>query len=158
MHWDRRSAGLPRPTFPLISINSGSDVSAELGALLHVGQEEFDAGRAAGAELKSMGGTRGLCVNHEVGNVALDQRCAGFAEGFEGPVEVLPTSADPAEVEAKVMAALDANPDIDTVLTLSASLAGEPTVSAVSAMGRTGEIRIARFDLSANFLEAVAGR
>ena len=36
---------------PVISMNSGSDVSKELGALLHVGQDEFDAGKAAGAKL-----------------------------------------------------------------------------------------------------------
>ena len=32
----------------VISMNSGSDVSKGLGALLHVGQEEYDAGLAAG--------------------------------------------------------------------------------------------------------------
>lgn len=33
---------------PVISMNSGSDVAADLGAQLHVGQSEFDAGKAAG--------------------------------------------------------------------------------------------------------------
>ena len=32
----------------VISMNSGSDVSKGLGALLHVGQEEYDAGKIAG--------------------------------------------------------------------------------------------------------------
>ena len=32
---------------PVISMNSGSDVSKSLGALLHVGQDELDAGKAA---------------------------------------------------------------------------------------------------------------
>ena len=41
---------------PVISINSGSDVSKELGALLHVGQDEYSAGKAAGEKLKEMGG------------------------------------------------------------------------------------------------------
>jgi simple sugar transport system substrate-binding protein len=141
---------------PVISLNSGSDVADELGALLHVGQDEYDAGVAAGRELAAMGGTNGLCVNHEVGNVSLDLRCDGFAEGFGGPVEVLPTTNDPAEIEAKVRASLDSNEDIDTVMALGASLAGEPVVAAVNAMGLTGEVNIASFDLSANFLEAVA--
>ncbi|KZM52026.1 sugar ABC transporter substrate-binding protein [Labrenzia sp. OB1] len=141
---------------PVISMNSGSDVAAKLGALLHVGQDEFTAGKAAGTKLAEMGGSNGICVNQEVGNVSLDLRCAGFAEGFGGTVEVLPTSNDPAEVQAKVRAALDSNPDIDTVMGLGASTVGEPAIAAVEALGRTGEINIATFDLSANFLKAVA--
>ncbi len=140
---------------PVISLNSGSDVADELGALLHVGQDEYDAGFAAGQELAEMGGTHGLCVNHEVGNVSLDLRCDGFADGFGGPVNVLPTTNDPAEIESKVRASLDSNEEIDTVMALGASLAGEPVVAAVNAMGLTGEVRVASFDLSANFLEAV---
>lgn len=140
---------------PVISMNSGSDVSKSLGALLHVGQDEFDAGKAAGEKLASMGGTVGICVNQEVGNVSLDQRCAGFEEGFGGSVEVIPTQNDPAEVEAKVKAALESNPDIDTIMGLGASLVGEPSIAAVESAGRTGEINVATFDLSAGFLEAV---
>ncbi len=139
---------------PVISINSGSDVSKDLGALLHVGQDEFDAGKAAGEALASMGGKTAICVNHEVGNVALDLRCAGFAEGFGGNVEVLPTSNDPSEIESKVAAALAANEDVDTVMALGASSAGEPTVEAVKASGR--DVNVASFDLSANFLQSIA--
>ncbi|WP_245412431.1 sugar ABC transporter substrate-binding protein [Notoacmeibacter ruber] len=141
---------------PVISMNSGSDVASDLGALLHVGQDEFTAGRAAGEKLAEMGGTTGICVNQEVGNVALDLRCEGFAEGFGGNVEVIPTQNDPAEVQAKVQAALESNPDIDTVMGLGASLVGEPALAAVEAVGRTGEVMVATFDLSAGFLEAVA--
>jgi len=89
---------------PVITMNAGSDVSKSLGALLHVGQDEFTAGERAGEKLKEMGGKNGLCVNQEVGNVSLDQRCAGFAKGFGGQVKVLPTTNDPADIEAKVRA------------------------------------------------------
>ena len=139
---------------PVISMNSGSDVAADLGALLHVGQDEYTAGKIAGARLASMGGSKGLCVNHEVGNVALDLRCQGFADGFGGAVTVLPTGNDPAEIESKVTAALDSDGDIDTIMTLGASLAGEPAVKAVKTMGAS--VRVASFDLSASFLESVA--
>lgn len=139
---------------PVVSMNSGSDVSKGLGALLHVGQDELDAGKAAGAKLKEMGGKVGLCVNHEVGNVALDLRCKGFTEGFGGKVTVLPVSNDPAEIRSKVKAALAADATIDTVMALGASLAGEPTVAAVKEAGKTG-VRVASFDLSANFLKSI---
>jgi len=141
---------------PVISMNSGSDVSKKLGALLHVGQDEKDAGMKAGEKLAEMGGKKGICVNQEVGNVSLDLRCAGFAEGFGGNVTVLPTTNDPTEVEAKVRAALEADPEVDTVMALGASTAGEPAVAAVKALGKVGAVNVATFDLSAGFLEAVA--
>lgn len=139
---------------PVISMNSGGDVAKDLGVLLHVGQAEFDAGKAAGAKLAEMGGKTGICVNQEVGNVSLDQRCAGFAEGFGGAVTVLPTTNDPADVQAKVKAALASNPDIDTVLALGAGTAGEPALAAIKETGV--DVHLATFDLSAGFLEAVA--
>jgi simple sugar transport system substrate-binding protein len=141
---------------PVISLNSGSDVAEELGSLLHVGQDEFDAGVAAGEKLAEMGGTKAICVNQEVGNVALDLRCAGFEEGFGGEVTVLPTSMDPTDVESRVMAALEADADVDTVMALGAATAGEPALRAIEAIGETGNILIATFDMSATFLEAVA--
>lgn len=140
---------------PVISMNSGSDVAADLGALLHVGQSEYDAGVAAGQRLAEMGGTKGICVNQEVGNVSLDQRCDGFAEGFGHPVTVVPTANDPTEVQSKVRAALESDPEVDTVLGLGASLVGEPAVAAAEALGRD-DVMIASFDLSAGFLQAVA--
>ncbi|WP_394182115.1 sugar ABC transporter substrate-binding protein [Marinomonas posidonica] len=140
---------------PVISINAGSDVSKSLGALLHIGQEEYDAGKAAGEKLKAMGGKKGICVNQEVGNVSLDQRCAGFTEGFGGNVAILPTTNDPSEIESKVRAALDSNPDVDTIMALGASTAGEPTVAAVKSLGLSGDVRVASFDLSADFLKAI---
>lgn len=141
---------------PVVSMNSGSNVSKSLGALLHVGQEEFDAGKAAGEALAAMGGKKGLCVNQEVGNVALDDRCNGFEEGFGGDVTVLPTGNDPAEIEAKVKAALQSDESIDTILALGAATAGEPSLAAVKAVGMLDSINVATFDMSPAFLEAVA--
>ncbi|MGI9421429.1 MAG: sugar ABC transporter substrate-binding protein [Geminicoccaceae bacterium] len=141
---------------PVISMNSGSDVAKELGALLHVGQSEYDAGKIAGAKMAELGGSKGLCINHEVGNVSLDQRCAGFEEGFGGEVTVLPTTNDPTEIEAKVKAALDSDGDLDTVIALGASLAGEPAVTAVDAVGKGGDVLIGSFDLSGGYLQSVA--
>ena len=138
---------------PVISMNSGSDVAKKLGALLHVGQDEYTAGSVAGEKLKSMGGKQAICVNHEVGNVSLDLRCEGFAKGFGGKVTVLPTTNDPAEIQAKVKAQLESNSKIDTILTLGASLAGEPAVAAVSAVGK--KVNVASFDLSAGFLKHI---
>ncbi len=141
---------------PVISMNSGGDAAKELGALLHVGQSEYDAGKAAGEKMAELGGTHALCINHEVGNISLDDRCAGFAEGFGGQVDIIPTTNDPSEIQSKVQASLDSNPEIDAVIALGASLAGEPAVAAVEAIGRTGDVLVGSFDLSGSFLKSVS--
>src|ERR671918_1870575 len=87
---------------PVISMNSGSDVAEELGALLHLGIDEYPSGFAAGEKMKALGKTSGACVNMEVGNVALDQRCQGFADALGGNSQVIATSIDPIEIKSGV--------------------------------------------------------
>ena len=142
---------------PLISINSGFDVAAGLGSRLHVGQSEYEAGRVAGEKLREMGGTKALCINHEVGNVALDLRCKGLIDGFAGSVEVLPVEPDPAAAKAAVAERLAADPAIDVVLALSASVAGEPAIAIAGETARETPLQVATFDLSEAVLRAVAG-
>lgn len=140
---------------PVVSMNSGIGAAEKLGITFHVGQEELSAGRIVGAELKKRGGTKVLCVNQEVGNAALDQRCKGVTEGFGGPVTTMPTSADPAEIEAKIRAALTSDSSINVVLSLSAPLVGERAVAAVQGLGLGSKVKVASYDLSANFLKAI---
>ena len=54
---------------PVVSMDSGLDVSKELGALLHMGIDEYPSGLAAGEKMKALGKINGACVNMEVGNV-----------------------------------------------------------------------------------------
>lgn len=138
---------------PVITINAGGAQGKELGAAMHVGQDEYDAGVAAGEALGKMGGKNALCVNQEVGNISLDQRCAGFEKGFGGKVTVLPTTNDPAEIQSKVTAALASDESVDTVMALGASTAGEPSVAAAKVSGR--KVNVATFDLSAGFLQSI---
>ncbi|MGA8479833.1 MAG: substrate-binding domain-containing protein, partial [Chthoniobacterales bacterium] len=48
---------------PVISINSGLDVSKKLGCLMHIGQEEESAGREAGQRLKALGVKQAVILN-----------------------------------------------------------------------------------------------
>lgn len=142
---------------PVISMNSGIAAASKLGIKLHVGQEELSAGKTLGERLAGLGLKHVLCINQEVGNAALDQRCQGVTEGFAGgKVTVLPTSADPAEIEAKIQAALTSDTSIDLVLGLSAPLVGERAVAVVEKMGNGDKVKVASYDLSASFLQAVA--
>ena len=142
---------------PVISLNSGIAAAEGLGIRLHVGQDELPAGVKVGEKLAGLGLKHVLCVNQEVGNAALDQRCAGVTEGFkDGTVTVLPTTADPAEIEAKIQAALTSDSSIDVVLGLSAPLVGERAVDVVvQKMGAAEKVKVASYDLSSNFLQAV---
>ncbi len=140
----------------VFSINSGSDVFQELGVIRHVGQTEYEAGLGGGQQAQRLGATSGLCVNHEVGNVALDLRCEGFADGLGGPVEVLAVGTDPIEVRNAVIAAMR-DETIDAVLA-TGPVGGIPTLDALREVGRAGEIVFGTFDLAPDLLQgAVEG-
>ncbi len=142
---------------PVISMNSGSDVREELGVAVHVGQTEYEAGLGGGKMMKEAGVTKAICVNQEVGNVALDLRCEGFIDGLEGvPVEVLAVSIDPTEVSNAVQAYLSGNPDTDGVLTLGPT-AAEPTLAALEEAQMLDQVKFGTFDLSPSVLEAIDG-
>ncbi len=138
---------------PVISMNSGSDVFADLGVLVHVGQTEREAGLIAGQRMAEAGVTNALCINQEVGNVALDLRCEGFTEGLGGTVEVVPVDlADPTGAESTVSGALSANPDVNGILALGPTGA-LPTLAAVQAAGV--DVQLATFDLAPEVLQAI---
>ena len=141
---------------PVVSINSGSDVYQDLGILTHVGQTEFEAGQGAGQRMAEAGVTNTICVNQEVGNVALDLRCEGFADGLGGvPSEVVEVDlTDPAGAQAAVEAALSADSSIDGILTLGPTGA-DPTLAALDAAGLTETVQMGTFDLSESVLTAL---
>lgn len=143
---------------PLVSLNSGSDVAQELGAMVHVGQTEYEAGFGGGERMAEAGVTNALCVNQEVGNTALDLRCEGFTDAMEeagATVEVLAVDlADPTESRERIKAALASNPDVDGILTLGPTGA-TPTLQALQEDDLLDEITLATFDLSPEVLEAI---
>jgi simple sugar transport system substrate-binding protein len=143
---------------PVITINSGGDASASLGALAHVGQAEYDAGFGGGERLAEAGVRRVLCVNQEVGNAALDTRCQGLTDALAEhgvPVQVLAVDlADPEDTRQRVAGALLADSAIDGILTLGTTGA-EPTLAALRDLGRVADVHLGTFDLSTRVLEAI---
>ena len=141
---------------PVISMNSGSDVFADLGVLVHVGQTEFEAGLIAGQRFKDEGVQNPICINQEVGNAALDQRCDGFFEGLGIEGEVVPVDLnDPAGTTETVAGVLQENPDTDGILTLGPTGA-TPTLEALQEANKLGEVKFATFDLSPEVLQAIS--
>jgi simple sugar transport system substrate-binding protein len=143
---------------PVITMNSGSDVSQELGALNHVGQTEYEAGLGAGERMGEAGVKNALCVNQEVGNAALDQRCKGFEDGLTksgGKSTVLAVDlTDPTGSQQKISAALTSAPDTDGILTLGPTGAA-PALAALTESGQLGTMKLATFDLSPDVLQAI---
>jgi len=79
---------------PLVTINSGTEEqSAQLGAIMHVGQPEYVAGKAAGEKAKAAGIKSFLCVNHIATNTVSFDRCRGFADSAALPSRVAPRSS-----------------------------------------------------------------
>jgi simple sugar transport system substrate-binding protein len=139
---------------PVISMNSGSDDFAALGVLVHVGQTEYEAGLIAGQQFAAEGVGSAICINQEVGNTALDDRCQGFEDGLGVEVDVIPVDlADPTGTQETVAGALQANP-VDGILTLGPTGA-MPTLAALTDSGQLGTIKFATFDMSPEVLEAI---
>ncbi|HMR33978.1 MAG TPA: sugar ABC transporter substrate-binding protein [Geminicoccaceae bacterium] len=139
---------------PVISLNSGVEVAKQLGVQVHVGQTELIAGIGGGESMKARGVTKAACVNQEVGNVALDLRCQGFAQGLGTDVDVIATTIDPTEVKNAVTAYLTRNPDTQALFILGSDPA-MPAVEAVEGMGLIGKVKLATFDLSEGILQSV---
>ena len=137
---------------PVVTMNSGLESSAELGALMHVGQPEYDAGAAAGSRAKSEGVTNGLCLNQEAFNTALVDRCTGYFEGLGGDLNMIDVSNDPAQIETRTAAALQADPSIDGVLAVGPHVC-EAAVKAIDAVG--ADVHLACFDLSPGVMDMI---
>ena len=142
---------------PVITINSGTqEQSLALGALMHVGQPEYDAGHGAGLKAKAAGASSFLCVNHYITNPASVERCQGFADalGVDLGKQMIDSGQDPAEIQNKVQAFLSANPDTGAILTLGPTSA-HPTLRALEEMGLSGEMFFGTFDLSSEIAEGI---
>ncbi len=139
---------------PVITLNSGAEESASLGAITHVGQTETIAGQGAGKKLKDAGVTKLICVIHEQGNVGLNQRCDGAKQGFGGDVENVQVTGtnDISTTLTEIQSKLEADDSIDGVLTLNPDIAAAAR-DAIAGAG--SEAKLATFDLSGDVIKAI---
>jgi len=141
----------------VIIMNTGTpDQAREIGALMYVGQPEYDAGLAAGRRAKGDGITSFLCVNHYIVQPSSQERCQGFADGLgvELGSQMIDAGQDPAEIKNRVLAYLSANPDTDAVLTLGPTSA-DPTLLALEENGMAGDIYFGTFDLGGEIVKGI---
>ena len=139
---------------PVITLNSGAEESASLGAVTHVGQTETIAGEGAGAQLKEAGASKIICIIHEQGNIGLNQRCDGAKKGFGGEVENLQVAGinDVSTTLTEIQSKLESDTSIDGVLSLNPDIA----IAARDAVaGANSEAKVGTFDLSGDVIKAI---
>ncbi|MEL6549851.1 MAG: substrate-binding domain-containing protein [Pseudomonadota bacterium] len=137
---------------PVVTMNSGLESSRELGALMHVGQPERDAGLAAGQRAMAEGVTKGLCLNQEAFNTALVDRCTGYFDAMGADLNQIDVSNDPAQIETRTAAALEADESIDGVLAVGPHVC-EAAHRAIEAVG--AEVHLSCFDLSPGVMDLI---
>ena len=124
----------------------------------HIGQTEYESGMAAGERMAAAGAQKVLCVNHEVGNLSLDLRCRGLADGLAktgGTIEVLGVRlADPEDAAQRIRGALTRDASVNGVFTLGPAGAA-PALAALRESGRFGSIPVATFDLTPEVLAGI---
>src|SRR6056297_2672790 len=137
---------------PVITINSGLDASKDVGALMHVGQPEYDAGKAAGERAKAEGVTNGLCLNQEAYNTALVDRCTGYFDAFGAELNQIDVSNDVSQIKTRTAAALQADDTIDGLLAIGPHVC-EAAWDAVEEVG--ADVHLACFDLSPGVINLI---
>jgi len=137
---------------PVITMNSGLESSKEVGALMHVGQPEYDAGKAAGERAMAEGVTKGLCLNQEAFNTALVDRCTGYFDAMGVELNQIDVSNDVTQIETRTAAALQADPEIDGLLAVGPHVC-EAAHKAIEAVG--ADIHLACFDLSPGVMDLI---
>jgi simple sugar transport system substrate-binding protein len=143
---------------PVISINAGAEVAKSLGILVHVGQTEYEAGFAGGQKMGAAGVKHAICVNQQVGVATLEQRCKGFSDAMKqvGATvkEIGVNGGNPTQTQQTIEAAILRDPTIDGILGLG-PLGSLPTIKALQDLNKTGQIKLATFDLSPDVLHAI---
>jgi simple sugar transport system substrate-binding protein len=137
---------------PVVGYNAGQGpILDEIDYMTYLGQDEYAGGYLGGLKLAAEGGTKGVCINQQVGHTGLDRRCNGFADALaesDIPAEVLGIGDDPAEAQTIIDDYYTANPDVDIFMTLGPNGAN-PFYAFMDAAGLSaGDVMHGTFDIS----------
>ena len=140
-----------RAGIPVISINSGSDAFAKLGTLLHVGEDEYEAGIRRG----SSGCAPTMCIARSASSTRpatcdLEQRCRGFAAALAAAgaqTSVLDVNLQHTSAAEQLIAAALRNGRFDGLLTLSGAVIATPALKALRSDHLLGRITYATFGI-----------
>lgn len=143
---------------PVMNIDSGEIPGEEMGVTFYVGTvSEYDSGKRAGERLAKDGVLKVVCINHEVGNTSLDDRCRGLNDGLApsgGGTEVVAVTPDPGDIQRRTEAYLSAHPDVQGVFAMGAG-AANPLIPLFKEKELFGKIRLYTFDISPEVLDSI---
>ncbi len=144
---------------PVINIDSGEVAGEELGIPMYVGTtSEYQAGIKAGERLGAAGIAKVACINHEVGNISLDERCQGINDGLAktgGAADVVAVSQDPADVTRRVEAFLASHADTQAVFATGTASAN-PLIKYFDDQDLWSKYKLYTYDLGPEILQSVA--
>lgn len=145
---DAEAAGIP-----VVGLNSGIEDWQALGLLEYFGNDETLAGTTFGEELNDAGAKKTLCVIHEQGQVAQEERCDSLKKAFKGKTETLYVDGgNKPDVKSTITSKLQADKDIDFVSTLGAPIA----MTAIDSVADAGsKAEIATFDTDKDLVKAI---
>lgn len=138
---------------PVVALNAGMDEWKSMGISSFFGQDDLIAGEAFGKKLNQVGAKNVVCVNHEQGHVGLEARCSGLKKTFDGNSQVLYVKGeDMADVRQRITAKVQAQQNIDYVVTLGAPYA----MTALKSVQDAGsKAKVATFDLNDDAIKAL---
>jgi simple sugar transport system substrate-binding protein len=143
---------------PAMNIDSNEVPGEEMGVTFYVGTvSEYDSGKKAGDRLGKAGVLKVVCINHEVGNTSLDDRCRGLNDGLAphgGGTEVVAVTPDPGDIQRRTEAYLSAHPDVQGVFAMGAG-AANPLIPLFKEQELFGKINLYTFDISPEVLDSI---
>ncbi len=144
---------------PVVNLDSGEKPGEEMGVTLYVGTvSEYDSGKRAGMRLAKDGILKVVCINHEVGNTSLDDRCRGLNDGLApsgGGTEVVAVTPDPADIQRRTEAYLSAHADVQAVFAMGAG-AANPLITMFREKELFKTLKLYTFDISPEVLDSIA--
>ena len=150
---DKSVKGAVAAGIPVIVIDSGEDEVSKVGAKLYVGTTSyFEQGQLAAKRFIAAGVKKGVCANHEPGNLVNESACDGFIKGMDGNGDHLEISLDPTDTASRINAYLSAHPDVTGILALGAPPAAN-IVAALRQGGAIGKYKVGNFDVSSDTLD-----
>lgn len=145
----------------IMSFNAGQGEMGNYGALNYFGSDEYIAGVEGGKYLAGNGAKKIMCHIQNPGAVNLETRCKGVADGAaeagaEAYILRVPANLDQDMVGTSeaIKAELIADPSIDAVINLAA-WAADASASAIDQLGKTGQVQLGTFDMSASVLKRI---
>jgi simple sugar transport system substrate-binding protein len=143
---------------PVMNIDSNEVPGEEMGVTFYVGTvSEYDSGKKAGDRLGKEGILQVVCINHEVGNTSLDDRCRGLNDGLAphgGKTEVVAVTPDPGDIQRRTEAYLSAHPEVQGVFAMGAG-AANPLIPLFKEKEWFGKIKLYTFDISPEVLDSI---